>query len=95
MKKVRGILLAILVIITILIQKNTYNDEYLLELSRKRAKEKYPEVHLEDYIEKIWEIGDYTIVYYMIPNILVDGGGGPVFYFDSLSREIVFEGIQY
>lgn len=94
MKRKRRILLFI--ILSIIIQPNrTSNDEYFIDTSRALSAEKYPEVHLDEYLEKTALDDPYFTVYYSVPNELVWGGGGPWFVYDYYSRDLVFDGLQY
>ena len=84
------------IILVVMIQPSrTSNDEFFIDISRALSAEKYPEVHLNEYIEKTAFDDPYFTVYYDLPGELVWGGGGPMFIYDYYSQKLIHEGLQY
>ena len=70
------------------------NANNYLSRSRELAATYYPVFDLSEYKEAISYNDQYVVVYYRLP-ILATGGGGPSFFYDRKTDELLFSYAQY
>ena len=70
------------------------NSYYYFTKSRELATTFYPGLDLSAYEETIEYNDKYVVVSYHLPNLMT-GGGGPCFFYNTETDELLYSYIQY